>query len=403
MPRIFDFSSSSLILATLLVLTPARGAGVKAPDDDPLDWDSLMAETEDILDWSEDPLADLFEKPEKKLAFWSTGFRAGPGYSDNFLKRPQANSSNYLKAEAEFLGNILFEKSAVMAMLYAEHTRYDSELEADSETVLLFTASWTRFLEAVNIGIETNAFYGDQIFDASLTVDSEPEGTNLRQLRSQVKGFLEWSPASRDLIKASAGAARAAFGDNGDDYWESSASVDWTHGWNKSLQTTSSLVAFAEFYDEDVPREADGGVLDPETALEVHGIGFEQSLEWQPAFLKDLKLTLKTGATGEFENEGNFKELNRFWASLNGSWKWRSSRFALSGKWQRTRYTERESGFLDDRPLKYAYRHLKMEWVQKLPWNLSVEANLQWSSLKSRAETDSFSEKRMEILLGWTY
>lgn len=369
---------------------------------EPLDWDALLDETEEILDWGDEPLEEFLPEDEP-MSFWSLSLRAGGGQSDNFLKRPNPVSSRFLKAEGDVFLNTLFEKASLTALLYAEYSLYERDAEAHSETLAFLHVNGTRFLGDNAYGVELGAFYGDQVYDASLTVDSEPLGTNLRQFRPQAEAFFQWQPGRRDALRTAAGLVRATFGDSDDDYWQPSLSLEWTHAWAPGWVTATEISAYREYYDVDVPRTAAGLPLDARGRLEVGGLSIEETVKWEDAILQNLDLSLRAGAAIERDDAGQYQDLQRYWSSLSASYEWRETDFSVSGRWQNTRYDDRQAAILDPRPLRHTYRNLKVEISRGFPWNTSLKARVQWTDFHSRNNADDFSERRIEILLGWTY
>jgi hypothetical protein len=103
------------------------------------------------------------------------------------------------------------------------------------------------------------------------------------------------------------------------------------------------------------------------------------------------------------ETSGWFKDANRFWGALGASHDFGFMRLALNGRWQSTRYRERQVGFIDARPVRQTYRTLKLEARKPLPWNTSLRVAVEWLQFDSRVAGETFSERRVESTLEWTY
>jgi len=400
MPRHFSTSGRKVLSASIAILlggfAPCALAEGEADQ-----WDTMLNEAEEALDWSIDPLADLdLDLEPETLRFWSASLRGGGGHSSNFLKRGSALGSGYFQLEGDAFFNAIFARSSLTLLAFAEHTRYTRDAEADNETIAFFHGNWTRLSSRTwSYGAELDAFYGDQIYDASLVLNGTPVGASLRQFRPEASVFSEWAVGSHDTL----GLRRAEFGDASDDYWRPVAEATWERVWGRALGTEARLSYYEERYDEQVARAATGLRLSPEERLTVRGASLENLVTFNPRRWPGLKASLRFGAAREMETSGWFKDANRFWGALGASHDFGFMRLALNGRWQSTRYRERQVGFIDARPVRQTYRTLKLEARKPLPWNTSLRVAVEWLQFDSRVAGETFSERRVESTLEWTY
>jgi hypothetical protein len=365
-------------------------------------WAALVAETEELLEWSSDPLGDLDLEPER-FTVWSTSARAGVGHSSNFLKRENPEGSRYLQLEGDAFVNTLFDEATLTALLFFEFTQYDQDTEADSESIVFLHANWSVFRDLWTMGIELDAFYGDQIYDASLSSVSPPVGDNLRQFRPELSFFAEKFISSRDSLGAKLSLRRAVYGESEEDYWRPALSLEWIRQWNTATATTTEVAVFVESYDERLARKADGTPLEPQTELEIRGLQIQESLSWQPVKWPSFKSTLRAGFSAEEEPDGAYESALRLFSSISLSWKSEWIDLRADGRWQNIRYQDRHSDFADTRPLRQTYRSLRLEAKRELIWNTSLKIAVEWSDFSSRAPSEDFSERRAEALLEWSY
>ncbi|HKJ91434.1 MAG TPA: hypothetical protein VJ960_09905 [Oceanipulchritudo sp.] len=395
---------ASLTVFTLLALSlqGAEAPEAGAPADDRDEWDELLLESEDLLDWSADPLDDLLLEPESMI-LWSVTLKAGTGSSNNYLKRRNPVSSTYATFEGDLFFNALLENSSITFLLFAEATAYERGTQTNNESIGFLNANWTRFAVTWAYGIETDLFYGDQIFDASLALTAPPEGESFRQFRPELSLFTEWQPGRRDLLRLEAGLRRATFEEAAEDYWRPQLKFIWDRKVSSWLALSSELSTYREFYDEELSRQPNGLLLNPARKLEIHGARFLQELTLEPAFIPGFKIVARIGYRWEDSLEGSHEDVTRLDASLRSSLKTAFADFRATGRWQGTRYDERQVDFIDKRTLRRTYRALDLEVERDLPLGFSLTARAEWSEFQSRSETETFSEERLEVLLGWAY
>ncbi|NBD39170.1 MAG: hypothetical protein GVY10_11440, partial [Verrucomicrobia bacterium] len=189
----------------LLLLMPAlclvaQSDGDEGPEGDPT-WDSLTAETVEMLQWSEDPLAEALPPPSPWT--FSTSLAAGPGYSDNFLKTRPATASSYLRLSGDLYLTRFGETQSLTALVFGEYHAYpQADNGADNESILFGLFLWEWFARGGGVhGLEADIFYGDQIYDAALLDLQEPSGGRLRQLRPGLRAFTEWPLGGKDVLR----------------------------------------------------------------------------------------------------------------------------------------------------------------------------------------------------------
>ncbi|MFO7724975.1 MAG: hypothetical protein R6V45_05440 [Oceanipulchritudo sp.] len=397
------FSSLVSLLLLCLPLESAESPETRASDSHGEDdWEQLLLESEELLEWSADPLDDIVSEPAAMI-LWSVGLKAGAGSSDNFLKRLNPVSSSYATLEGDVFFNALLENSSFTALLFGEVVEYNRQTEAGTEAIMFFNANWTRFAGAWAYGTEVDIFYGDQIFDASLDLAGIPEGESFRQLRPQFSLFTEWKPGRRDLLRLEAGLRRASFQDETEDYWRPQVDFTWDRKISSSISISTELSTYREFYDEERSRLPNGLLVSPPSTLEIQGARLLQELVLEPAFLSGFKAIARLGYRWEDSLEGSHEDLTRLDASLRCALKTALVDVRATGRWQNTRYDERQVGFIDLRTLRRTYRSLDLEVERDLPMGFSLVARAEWSEFESRSEQETFSEERLEVLLGWAY
>jgi hypothetical protein len=393
-----------LTLAAALLLSPLAGAPTE-PDatDSDAQWQALLSEAEETLEWSADPLADLGLEPEP-VHFWTFSLRGGGGASDNFLKRRNAVGSSFLKAEADAYLNALFDHASLTLLAFAEYIRYAREARADSETTAFLHLNWTRNpSRPFAFGAELDAFYGDQIYDASLVQNGAPVGASLRQFRPEAAIFTEWQPADGGALRLRVAARRAEFAEKEDNYWRPIATLGWRRHWSAAWETETRLSAYQDRYDEDHARGPTGLELIPQRSLVVDGASLDGSLAWQPVQAGAFKATLRLGIALEDETHGDYKDLLRHWGSLSVRHDFGMVELQATTRWQQIRYRERQVGFIDDRRQRQDYRSLKLEAHAPLPWNTALRLAVEWSRFNSRIDAENFSERRVEAAVEWAY
>lgn len=396
----------ALLILSLLLSLPILRAEEPIPADasgDFAEWDAFLDDTDSFLDAAADPLGDFDFAAQDTLIFWSASLRAGVGHSSNFLKRSNPVSSAFLKLEGDLLVNALFRSSSFTSLFFFEAAKYDREAEVDHEAIVFLHNNWTQFRGAHTRGIEVTAFYGDQIYDASLQENGEPTGASLRQFRPEIAVFTEFALGARDSIKATLSVRRDLFEDEEFDYWRPQVALEWSRAWTGSFAASTELSVYREFYDEKLARSANGINRIPASELEITGLQIEEVLTWKPARWEAFRATARLAAASERDPDDAYDRLTRYSASVSANLDLDSVKLRASGSWLNTRYRERQVDFLDSRPVRQIYRTLELEAEKPLPWNLSLKAGVQWSEFRSRISADAFSERRVQALLDWTF
>lgn len=393
-------------MSILLFMATAFHPGVAEDDtssrDEATDWESLMAETEELLAFTGDPLDDL-ELGEPSIHFWSAGLGAGAGYSHNFLKRRNAVGSRYLRTEGDLFYNRMGERDSLTLLAFFETVHYERDADADLEALVFFNLNWTRLGRTGSWGAELDGFYGDQIYDASLEDNGVTEGESLRQYRPQLSVFREWIQDSGNAMKLGAFLRRAFFEDSENDYWSPGIALDWKTAFTKSLTGETSLVLHGEFHDEEVALDENGFPLEPEDSRTVGILHLRQEVEWEPAGQDRFSMKAMAGISFEEEEKGGYNDAIRLWAGLRGEWKTGFADWKAYGRIQNTRYRHREISLLDDRLNRQTFNLLRLEAVKKLHKDLKVTIRAEWTDFRSRDESETFFERRFEALLGWTW
>lgn len=383
-----------------------QAEALPAPEDAeaPLDesWESLLAETDSLLAWSDSLLAE----PESFLPAtfsWSASLAAGPGYSDNFLKRASPEGSRFWKIEGDAFLMRMGPVHSLTALLFFEGIRYQHPAETDSEATVFLHANWTRSTANGNLGLDFEAFYGDQIFDASLAPTLDPEGDRFRQLRPELFLFTEYAFSRKDVLRLQTGIRRAVFEESVEDYWSLAAGSSWQRQWGPSLKTESLIQLSQEWYDEDRSRDAGGLTLLPEERLEILILRLEQSLTWEPRNRSWSRTVLRLGADWESDRQGAYDDSTRSWASLTQRFDFKHLDLSASARWQDVAFDHRMVDFSDSRPLQQRFRSLRLEAELPLPWRTYLKGRVQWADFDSRREAESFSEKRADLVFGASF
>jgi hypothetical protein len=387
--------SALLLAGSLLAEEPA------APEAD--EWEQLLRESEELLDWSSDPLEDLDLDPFPTTFVWSAGLKAGIGGSDNFLKRVNPVSSTYALIEGDAFLNLVLEDSSFTALFYAEGITYERDTEVRTESTAFLHTNYTRFTGSSAWGANLDLFYGDQVYDASLILTSQPVGESFRQVRPQLDLFREWLPGERDRLRLQAGLSRSLFEDADNDYWRPSLEFSWERSLNPTFTGTSTLSLYREFHDSRQTRLPSGLTGDDPRDLEVNGLELEQAVEWDPRFAPALAFNGRFRVALEDSLGGSYEDAIRWTASLGSTWKGSLADASLSLLWQNIRYDQRQAGFFDERPLRQIYRSLHLEIEKTLPGGFSAAIRADWSDFASRDPDEVFTEKRIEAVLGWAY
>jgi len=364
--------------------------------------ESLEAQNEDILNWADDPLEGLGLEDLSSF-YWSASVAAGIGHSDNFLKREAPTSSSFYKLEGDIFLNLLLEKSSLMVLAYFEGLKYDFDTDIDSETLAFLHASWSKFGTTWLYGVELDAFYGDQIYDASLSSNAQPEGARLLQFRPALSVFLERDIGKKDSLRLVTDLERTLYERSEDDYWRPRLRAEWSRAWHPSVKMVTTVGYFQEHYDEEISQDRRGLDMPSDELLLLRGPYFEEELSWSPPKLKKVRIIGRMGATFEMDAYGEYDDAVRLWGSLGTRFNLFQVDMNITGRWQTTRYSYRQVDFFDTRPQEQIYSSLKIEAQRSLPMGLSLRLGVEWSDFNSRISSEQFSERRVEALINWSY
>lgn len=384
-----------------LTATAAEMAGQETSED----WESLLSNSEDLLEWSADPLADLNLNLDATNTFltWTVGLEAGWGTSDNFLKRKDPVSSSYLALELDGFLNRMGPHSSLTVLAFLEAFRYQRESEAQNENTAFLHSNWTRFSALWDWGINLDLFYGDQIYDASILLTGTPVGETFRQTRPKVDLFLDWAMGEKDLLSAHLGIQRSIFDDSANDYWKPLFSASWEHAFSTSLTTIATAAYFQEVYDERMARLPDGFFTPTNETLRVHGGELELAIAWSPPSLQSLSLSAKARLTLEDSENGDHEDVLRWLGLLEARWRASWADISLTGLWQNNRFSQRQVSFVETRPLHQIYRSLQVDLEKDLWRGLSLGLHGEWTDFTSRDGMENFTERRVELRLDWSY
>ncbi|HSH09968.1 MAG TPA: hypothetical protein VK995_06240 [Oceanipulchritudo sp.] len=395
------------ILLTCLIPCLAMTSLTASADQDGSDdktWQAILEEADTASEWADDPIADLelFSLKPDPL-FLTTSLAAGAGHSSNFLKRPVAVGSPYLRAEGSLFLDWTLKNSSLSAMAFVEATFYEEDTTASDEYLAYAQLDWSRPVKDLEPGIMLETYYADQIYDASLVSSNVPVGTHVRQFRPQAAAYLDWFVGQQDRLRLETAALRADYDVDQEDYWEPILALEWERLWKKSLTSESRIEFSRQFYDEEVARNAQGTPLPGLIPLEVDRIAFDERIIWNPKGRKWLQAQLTGGVAWEIDRVGQFESMRQTWisASLKTSFKWGHLR--VIGRWSEFNYDERQVSYFDPTTQLLNQRGIRLEVKKKLPWNLALYLRANWSRLDSREEDEAYTDRRLEGLLEWSY
>ncbi|MGC9452623.1 MAG: hypothetical protein ACP5I4_14385, partial [Oceanipulchritudo sp.] len=372
------------------------------------DWETILEEAESGAEFAADPLADLEEEldflaTEPSDFLFSASIAVGPGYSSNYLKRPEPVGSRFLQVEADVWLNWLGEASSITALAFFEGQAYGEKNGVSNEYLAFAQANWTFSRENHDFGLEAELFQGDQVYDASLITAGAPVGERLRQFRPETGLFVDWYFSRRDRLRGAVSVLRVEYDLEAEDYWEPMLTSEWERRWTASIKTASRMELSRQLYDDKPGRTAWGGDQQTEENLRVNRLGLEEQFRYEPGQWKWLRLHLNLGLAWEEDRTGEYESLRQSWASLGLRFVWDRTQFRASGRWMEIRYRDRQLGLTDPTLQLQTQRNLKIELKKKLPWNLALSLRGEWTRFDSRLGTEAYSERRSEALLGWSY
>ncbi len=387
----------------LIRTSPAAETGSEREKEEPLSWEAIIAESDGLHRFSEDPLAEVLPPPSPWT--FSTSLAAGHGYSDNFLKTLSASASSFLRLSGDLYLTRLDEAGSFTALLFGEYHRYlQAGRGADEETILFGLLTWEWFTASGGIhGIEADIFFGDQIFDAALLDLQEPTGGSFRQLRPGVRAFTEWPIGQKDVLRWELGLRRTWYGDSLENYTRPEIRLEWVRTATPKLEFTSAVEAAVEHYDHRLAREANGLLPVGSETLRLKVLSLEQELDWDRFPLRFTDLRGKAGLRFESDRTGHYDGNRTLWASLSLHFRIGAAELDLRARWQNRVYSDRQVGFLDDRALRQIFRGIELELTVPLyrRWDLHLQAES--SEFSSRDTSSNYSENRVYGALRWTW
>lgn len=398
-PRSFHLPTV-LFLFFLPCLTTAA---TEDSDETTPSWEDLATDAAELSEWSADPLADVLPQPSPWT--FGTSLATAFGYSDNFLKRARPVSSPLFLLNADAFANYLADARSITALAFFEYTAYDHGPDsADDESIAYLMASYeTVASHGTRYGIETNALYLDQIYDASLFLTSQPVGDRLRRFRPQLSLFSVTPLSQRDNLRVTFAFSHNFFDDASEDYSRPAAAVQWTRQWHPSLQSVSSLEVSTERYSDRLARRATGLLLPTNQALRLRVASLNQEFSWEPSRHPDIELTSVFGFRREYDASGQYNDNRLFYAAVTSQTQILFLDFRLSARWQNRRYLERITSLTDRRPLHQIVRTVSARLSATLTKDLSVSLEGSTTDFASRDPNSSYAENRVLALLRWTY
>lgn len=373
-----------------------------AQDSTSLNWEQLSAEMDALLSWSADPLSDLALEAKRGPSFFhSASIRAGSGHSDNYLKRYTPTHQDFATLEGDFYGNLLLSRSSLSLILFGEWIRYDNSSIANTESLAFGLLEWAVPVTSGSWGLRSSIFYGDQIYDASLSIQSPPLGSTFRQFRPEAAIFAKRILSAKDSLETSFSIRDAQFDDPDNDYHRAELKVKLGHQFENDWTIATTIKGFAERHNTD-SRIANGASLNPQRALFIQGATIRQELKGS-AFKKTLNWSLEVGADLEIDRYGTYEDLYRSWSGIDLEWQWKRLMLRGMARIQQNKYDQRQIAYLDQTPLLQQFRNVEIEAKFDLGRGFALEGTLEWNETTSRIQTDSYSEKRAKIQFGWSY
>jgi hypothetical protein len=401
------FTQGQFARPQLLFLSLTFLAGFVSAEDsakaDSLSWEQLSADAELYLDWSRDPLAEVDLAPEPSpFLIHSGSLRAGFGHSDNYLKRATPTHQDFHVVEGDFFLNALLPRSSLTVLMFGEWTQYAAEDAADAESLAFGLLEWSLPASWGTYGLRGSFFYGDQIYDASLSIQAPPAGASFRQFRPELAAFLKREVSSTDTVEATFSLRDAGFDDPQNDYWRGEVSIEWTHKWSAFFAITTDVSAYGEEHRIATSRGANGIQLNPRKPLYINGAEWIFALDGE-LWEKTLGWSIETGANLEVDRYGDYEDLYRSWAGIHLDGSWKFMRLEANVRVQETRYDKRQIAYLDTTPVLQQFRNADLKVSVDLPKGLFLEAQFEWLEATSRIRSDSYSEQRAQVTMGWSY
>ncbi|MGA1204760.1 MAG: hypothetical protein ACO3ZW_02975 [Opitutales bacterium] len=397
-----------LVLSAVAFLAHPRLASETDPPPTLEDVEALLQETDALLE----SLAPAIEpEPVDEPGVIILGsLKAGFGYSSNYLNRHQPVSSTFTHIEADALLNWGTGQFDLVGLFFAEALLYDHDLDPSSETMGFSQVKGVLHRGAFDYGLELATMYGSMIYDSSLTTLSTPAGTRIQQFVPSVQIFVDWFTSGSDRFRIGLSPTRAEFNIEGQDYWDYALKAEWEHLWSGSIRSLTRLILSRQAYDDDLARAPNGDSLPGEIGLRVNRWSLEERLTLHPSSQPWLKLSLLAGLAMEEEEEGQHEALVQSWLGLGMTVTSRWGRFTATGRWGEYRYRDRVV-LVETLDLQ-TVKSLSLEYERFLPLDLSLVVRARWNSHTYRLEEnlpatlqddDSYSERRAEVLLEWSY
>lgn len=373
-----------------------------AQDSNSLNWEQLSAEMDALISWSADPLSDLaLEAKRSPIFFHSASIRAGSGHSDNYLKRYTPTPQDFATLEGDFYGNLLLPRSALTLILFGELTQYEDDSTTDTESLAFGLLEWSVPATWGTWGLRSSFFYGDQIYDASLSIQSPPLGSTFRQFRPEAAIFAKHILSAHDSLETSLSIRDTQFDDPDNDYYRAELKVKLGHQFDNDLTIATTFKGFAEQHST-ASRSANGASLNPQRALFIEGATIRQELKGS-AFKKTLDWSLEVGAELEIDRYGTYEDLYRSWSGIDLEWRWKRLMLRGMARIQQNKYDKRQLAYLDQTPLLQQFRSVEIEAKFDLARGFALVGNLEWNETTSRIQTDSYSEQRATLQFSWSY
>jgi hypothetical protein len=394
-------------IATLTLLLPL--ASIAQTDGDPSydDIDAILEESDDLFESLTAPVPE--PKKESALVLLAS-LRSGIGHSTNFLKRNQPIDSDYFQLEMDAFLGWATETAFFSALLFAETTQYEYDLEPSDESMASIRLTGQISRGAFDFGTELTTTWGSIIYDSSFTDISLPSGTRIEQFVPSGLLYTDWYVTDLDRLRFGLSVLRAEYDVEDQDFWNYSAQVEWEHVWSTGLRTLSKGEFLRQEHDDDVARFPNGEEMPEMYPLVVHQLWLEQELVWEPDRWDWLRADLEIGTKWRDEDEGHFEAMRQTWIGAKFQITNRYGQFRFSGRWGEYRYDERI--VLTDTLNLQTLRSLTIEYRRDLPWDLEFILRTQWNTHHYRLdenvipdgqEDDSYAERRGEILIGWSY
>lgn len=343
-------ASMAALTACSMASSPTAAAEATTPA--PSDWEALAAEVDAFSAEWEDPFADILPVepyvPPRWFGFFTLG--TGTGYTENVLRDPNPLSAQLFWVEADaFIQVAAPGNSLLTAFAYAQWTRYDAAIDPAEESIALAEITWARPFERLTPSLRLNTFYGDQIYDDSLSMVGTPSSNRLRQFQPRLSLRLEWLATPAWQLNAEVFGMRARYGDSDLDFAALGAQLGALYtSPSTDLEVALDVQVLRESYEQEAAR-LPSGLSIANTLLRVNRLRVDPALRWQTPW-QSLSLSFAPFIEWRDDNGGGYEDLLRFGAAARARLDLADFKFELSAHSARIHFAARTTGALASSP-----------------------------------------------------